>query len=203
MYGRMADAFEARGNAEHRAQLLAGLRGRVVEVGAGTGLNFAHYPREVREVIAVEPEPYLRGRAVEAAAVAPVPVTVVDGTADGLPVDDGSCDAGVVSLVLCSVADVRTALAELYRVIATGGELRFYEHVRANDARLARWQDRLDFLWPRLGGGCHANRRTVEVIEGTGFAIERMRRFNFRPSPLTALTSPHVLGLARRRELAR
>lgn len=198
LYGRMADAFEVKGNAEHRRELLAALAGRVVEVGAGTGLNFGHYPASVTEVVAVEPERYLRDKATAAATRAPIPVTVLDGTADRLPGADAGFDAGVVSLVLCSVPDPAAALAELRRVIRPGGELRFYEHVRAEHPGLARWQDRVDGIWPRLGGGCHANRRTVEAISAGGFTIEEARRFTFRPSRLTTLTSSHALGVARR-----
>ena len=198
LYGRMAESFEAKGNAEHRDELLAGLTGRVIEVGAGTGLNFGHYPASVTEVVAVEPEPYLRAKAEEAATSAQVSITVLDGTADRLPADDASLDAGVASLVLCSVPDPAAALAELRRVIRPDGELRFYEHVRADSPRLARWQDRLDVVWPRVGGGCHANRATVETIETAGFTVERSRRFTFRPSALVTLTSPHAIGVARR-----
>ena len=117
-----------------------------------------------------------------------------------LPADDATVDAGVASLVLCSVPDPAAALAELRRVIRPDGDLRFYEHVRADSPRLARWQDRLDVVWPRVGGGCHANRATVETIEAAGFTVERARRFTFRPSALVALTSPHAIGVARRPE---
>lgn len=196
----MADAFEAKGNAEHREELLAGLTGRVIEVGAGTGLNFGHYPSSVTEVVAVEPEPYLRAKAEEAAAAAPVPVIVVDGVAGELPAEDASFDAGVASLVLCSVPDAAAALAELRRVIRPGGELRFYEHVRAERSSLARWQHRLDVVWPHVAGGCHGNRNTVAAIESAGFTVEKVRRFDFRPCALTVLTSPHALGVARRLE---
>jgi SAM-dependent methyltransferase len=198
LYARMADAFEAKGNAEHRRELLAGVAGRVVEVGAGTGLNFSHYPPSVTEVVAVEPEPYLRAKAEEAAAAAPVPVVVVDGVAERIPAGDAAFDAGVASLVLCSVPDPAAALAELSRVLRPAGELRFYEHVRADEPGLARWQDRVDAVWPHLGGGCHANRSTVEAIEAAGFTIEQVRRFSFRPSRATTLTSPHAIGVARR-----
>src|SRR5690606_4094190 len=116
--------------AQYRRALLAGLSGRVIEVGAGTGANFAHYPATVTEVVAVDPEPYLRSRAVREAARAPVRVTVVDGTAERLPAGDRSFQAGVVSLVLCSVPDEERALSELARVLVPGGELRFFEHVR-------------------------------------------------------------------------
>ena len=110
---------------EHRRRVLEGLRGRVIEVGAGNGLNFPHYPAGVTEVIAVEPEQYLRTKAAAAAAEAPVPLRVVDGLADSLPGGDGEFDAAVASLVLCSVPDQASALAELRRVLRPGGELRF------------------------------------------------------------------------------
>jgi len=105
VYARMASEFEAKGAAVHRDELLAGLSGRVIEIGAGTGLNFNHYPADVTEVIAVEPEPHLAAIARTAAREAPAPVAVVDGEADRLPSEDAAFDAGVASLVLCSVPD--------------------------------------------------------------------------------------------------
>lgn len=123
---------------------------------------------------------------------------MLDGTSAALPVDDTSCDAGVASLVLCSVPDQAAALAELRRVIRPGGELRFYEHVLADTpvhARVQRLMDRT--IWPHVAGGCHAARETLAAIEAAGFTVERSRRFEFRPVPGLP-TSPHVLGLARR-----
>jgi ubiquinone/menaquinone biosynthesis C-methylase UbiE len=198
LYARLSPGVERKGGAEHRAELLAGVAGRVVEVGAGNGLNFAHYPAAVTEVVAVEPEPYLRERAAEAAAAAPVPVRVVEGVADALPARDGEFDAAVASLVLCSVPDQAAALAEIRRVLRPGGELRFYEHVVSDRPRTARLQRRADDwgLWPRLSGGCHASRDTTAAIEAAGFAIERCRRFPFAAGPVS-LT--HVIGLARPR----
>jgi ubiquinone/menaquinone biosynthesis C-methylase UbiE len=108
-FARFGGRGEEQGNGELRREMLAGLPGRVMEVGPGNGLNFPHYPLSVREVVAVEPEPCLRGRAVEAAAAAPVPVRVADGTADELPAADGSFDAVIVSGLLCSVSDVQAA----------------------------------------------------------------------------------------------
>ena len=184
--------------AEHRQALLAGLEGQVVEVGAGNGLNFPHYPREVTQVTAVEPEPTLRQAALGAAADAPVPIDVVAGTASALPSDDGAFDAGVASLVLCSVPDQAEALSELRRVIRPGGELRFYEHVISNErgpARTMRLADKT--FWPRISGGCHMSRDTQAAIEAAGFEIEDVDRFLFSPGrPIPAL--PHIRGIARR-----
>lgn len=125
LYDRVSALAENTGQREHRRELLAGLSGRVVEVGAGNGLNFPHYPPEVEEVVAVEPEAYLGERSRKAAAGAAVSVRVVDGLAEELPLEDGSVDAGVCSLVLCSVPSQAVALAELRRVVRPGGELRF------------------------------------------------------------------------------
>jgi SAM-dependent methyltransferase len=191
---RKADPQEA----EHRVELLAGLSGRVIEVGAGNGINFANYPPEVTEVVAVEPEAYLREKAAEVAGEAPVPVTVVDGLADALPGEDGAFDAAVTSLVLCSVPDQRRALGEIARVLKPGGELRFYEHVLSEDAKVARLQNRIVPVWRFCGGGCHPNRDTTAAIEGAGFRIERCRRFPFKPGPLMTVVEPHVIGAALR-----
>ena len=200
MYDRMSVAEEAKGAAKHREELLADLSGRVVEVGAGNGLNFAHYPPSVSEVVAVEPEPYLRARAERAAQDAKVPVRVVPGAAERLPADDGSFDAAVASLVLCSVRDQPRALAEIFRVLKPGGELRFYEHVRSHRPGFARFQRRVDIVWPHLGGGCHTSRATDEAIQQAGFVVERCRRFAFRPSFVDLPVTPHILGAARRPE---
>jgi ubiquinone/menaquinone biosynthesis C-methylase UbiE len=147
-------------------------------------------------VVAVEPEPYLRAKSEEAATHAPVAVRVVDGLADDLPVEDASLDAGVVSLVLCSVPDQDTALAELHRKIKPGGELRFLEHVISNRESRRRVQRLLDkTFYPRVAGGCHLTRDTRAAIERAGFSVQRSRRFPFPPGKLGI---PHILGSARR-----
>jgi ubiquinone/menaquinone biosynthesis C-methylase UbiE len=198
VYAKVAQISERRGGAEHRKRLLAGLSGRVIEVGAGSGANFAHYPTTVSEVVAVEPERYLRERAQWAAARAPVSVSIVDGDADQLPGEAGSLDAGVAALVLCTVPDQRQALAELFRVIRPGGELRFYEHVIAHPKWESRFQRLADAtFWPRVAGGCHLARDTTSAIEQAGFAIETCERFPFSPAPLIP-PDPHILGIARR-----
>jgi ubiquinone/menaquinone biosynthesis C-methylase UbiE len=198
MYTKLADISERRGGAKHRRELLAGLRGRVIELGAGSGANFPHYPPAVDEVVAVEPEPYLREQAQRAATRVPVPVSVVAGDASSLPGGAGSFDSAIASLVLCTVPDQRRALAELYRVIRPGGELRFYEHVLARTAREARLQRLADAtFWPHIAGGCHLSRDTTAEIERAGFMIETCERFPFSPAPLLP-SAPHILGSARR-----
>ena len=149
----------------HRDELLAGLSGRVIELGTGTGSNFAHYPPTVEEVVAVEPEPYLRERARAAAAHADVRITVLDGVADHLPADDCSFDVAVPCLVLCTVPDQAPALAELGRVLRPDGELRFYEHVLSERPAIPRSQRTVDrVFWPRAFGGCHTARDTPTAI---------------------------------------
>jgi SAM-dependent methyltransferase len=196
VYARVGHLMDAE-IGDHRRRLLAGLHGRVLEVGAGNGLNFPHYPVTVTEVLAVEPEPYLRSLALAAASQASVPIRVVDGTAEALPAPDGATFDGVVdSLVLCTVADLDQALAETRRVLRPGGTLRFYEHVRAEDPRLARWQDRLERPWGWLVGGCHPNRDTVATITAAGLQVVRLNRFDLKAMP--PLARPHVLGVAER-----
>jgi SAM-dependent methyltransferase len=186
------------GQPAHRQRLLEDLTGRVIEIGAGDGLNFAYYPSTVAEVFALEPEIFLRTRAVERARGAPVAVRVLPGLADELPLADGCFDAAVASLVLCSVPDQRRALAELFRVVRPGGQLRFYEHVRSHRPLLASVQTVVDPLWSRLGGGCHLTRGTEAAIEEAGFIIRRIERFDFAPGLLHRLGAPHILGSALR-----
>jgi ubiquinone/menaquinone biosynthesis C-methylase UbiE len=199
MYARMSER-EGRAQVEHRRELLAGLRGRVVEVGAGNGRNFGFYPPEVDAVTAVEPEPYLRALALQGAPDVPVAVNVVAGVAAALPLQDASFDAAVACLVLCSVPDQRAALDEIRRVLRPGGELRFLEHVQAERQplrALLAFGDR-STLWPRFAGGCHPARDTLRTIEEAGYEIERVRRFDFSPGrPMPAV--PHILGCARPR----
>jgi ubiquinone/menaquinone biosynthesis C-methylase UbiE len=198
IYRKVAEIGERRGGAEHRRRMLAGLSGRVIEVGAGSGANFSHYPAAVSEVIAVEPEPYLRARAQRAAPYAPVPVSVLEGAAEQLPSEVASFDAGVAALVLCTVPDQSTALAELYRVIRPGGQLRFFEHVVSHGRLEARFQKLADVtFWPRVAGGCHLARDTTSAIGHAGFVIETCERFPFSPVALLP-PDPHILGTARR-----
>jgi ubiquinone/menaquinone biosynthesis C-methylase UbiE len=201
IFARFFDRFAARdkGRGEHalRRELLSGLSGRVVEVGCGNGINFEHCPDTVSELVAVEPEPYLRRAAEATARTAPIPVRVVDGVADRLPLETDGFEAVVVAGVLCSVPDQAAALREFARVLRPGGELRFYEHVRSRRPGFARYQDAADLLWPRLFGGCHPNRETVEAIANAGFRLECCRGFRFPDNARAYPVAPRILGVAR------
>jgi len=167
----------------HRDAMLAGLSGRVIEIGAGNGLNFAHYPPAVAEVVAIEPEPTLRRLAVTAARRADVPVDVVPGAAEALPAESEAFDAAVVSLVLCSVRDVARALAEAQRVLRPGGELRFFEHGKGGGRAMEATQRALDrTVWPLLFGNCHVGRDPLAAITSAGFELGSYRRV-LVPSP--------------------
>jgi ubiquinone/menaquinone biosynthesis C-methylase UbiE len=194
---RVTERAEGTDEDEIRRELLAGLGGRVIEIGSGTGPNFRLYPDGVSELVAVEPEDYLRGKAEAAAARAGRSIRVVDALADDLPFEDDSFDAAVAAQVLCSVPSQAAALSELHRVLRPGGELRFYEHVIARQPRYARFQRLAGLITPRLAGGCHPDRDTGRAIEEAGFKIERCRRFVFRNSLLDLPVAPRILGVAR------
>jgi SAM-dependent methyltransferase len=198
LYAKQSGAAEQRGVADQRRRMLAGLAGETVEIGAGNGLNFSHYPPTVTLVHAFEPDPYLRGLASRAAENASVPVKVGDAVAEDLPLEDASADAAVASLVLCSVSDPVRAIAELHRVVRPGGELRFNEHVvseRPLGRALQRTADAT--IWLTVSGGCHLARDTRTALEHGGFRIDRLERFVFSVSALDP-PKTHILGTARR-----
>jgi SAM-dependent methyltransferase len=197
VFHRFFGRDRGRGEDDLRRELLDGARGRVVEVGAGNGINFEHYPATVDRLVAIEPEPYLRSQAERAAADASVPVEVRSGVAASLELAPGSVDVLVVSGVLCSVPDQGAALAEFRRVLRPGGELRFYEHVRSRRPAFARWQRWADPVWSRFMGGCHTDRDTVTAIDAAGFRLERCRGFGFPPNARAYPVTPRVIGVAR------
>jgi len=194
LYSRvLAPSFERHGGADLRRRVLAGLKGTVVEVGAGDGANFPHYPDEVARVVAVEPEAYLRE---QASSHTDERIELRNAVATDLPVGDGEADAVVFTLVLCSV-DQAGALAEARRVLRPGGELRFLEHVRAHEPSSVRRVERvLDAtVWPRLFGGCHVSRDTVEAIKAAGFTVTELERFSI-PEGSRVPSSAAVIGCA-------
>lgn len=194
-YARAGPKMDARGAAEHRRRLVAPASGSVVEIGAGYGATFPLYPPAVSRVLALEPDPTLRGLARAAAAAAAVPVVVLDGVAEALPAADASVDVVVTSLVLCSVAEPAAVLAEAVRVLKPGGLLLFYEHVRSTHRLLAAAEDLVTPLWSRLAGGCHPNRDTSAAIAAAGLTIRSLERFGFSVLPGNPPLA-HVLGVA-------
>ena len=198
-YAAMAPRMDSVGLGRLRDELLSGLAGEVLEVGCGNGMNFARYPGTVTSVRAVEPEPHLR-RLARAAARSEVPIEVVAGTGEAVPLPDNSVDAAVLCLVLCSVPDPVATVGELARVIRPGGALVFLEHCAADTSKLRRVQKFADAtIWPMLAGGCHLSRDPLATIEGGGFSIDSVRRFRFPQGSNASPASPHVLGRARLR----
>ena len=180
-----------------RRENLAGLSGRVLEVGAGTGTNFEFYPDTVTEVVAVEPERRLAEVALQAAAAAPVGVTVSTDTVEEYMASGGEpFDAVVCSLVLCSVDDPESVLRELHSLLRPGGELRYLEHIASSGPR-ARLQKIADAtFWPRLLGNCHTHRHTEESITGAGFSVSAARHEWTMPKWVPLPVSEFAIGRA-------
>ena len=166
VYDRMSQRMERGKVGELRASVLAGVSGDVVEIGAGTGLNFPHYPPGAR-VIAFEPDPHMLKRARQRVHDG---IDLREGAAEHIPLEDASADVVVTTLVLCTVDDPARSLAEARRVLRPGGELRFLEHVRAGGIG-GRVQDALQPVYGRMSGGCHWNRHTEQALAAAGFTI--------------------------------
>lgn len=182
-----------------RAELLADVTGEVLEVGAGTGNNLAHYGPGVTRLVVTDPESAMldRLRPKLGGVPASVPVSVERASLTSLPFADGSFDTVVGTLVLCSVPDQAAALAEIARVLRPGGSLVFLEHVAADGRpkRLA-WQRRVEPVWKRLMGGCHLTRRTAAAIEAAGFTIDPDRLVQESARKATPVVRPTIRGVA-------
>lgn len=194
LYDFCSRGVEREFGAAKRVQLLAGAQGRVLELGVGTGLNLAHYPASVTELVITDTSEGMLGRAVERARASGHDVEAAIASADALPFPDTSFDTVVATLVLCSVPNQATALAEIRRVLKPGGRFLFIEHVRADDPGRARWQDRLEGFWQVVGDGCHPNRATLAGIERAGFAIEDLEQGEVPKVP--PIVRPYILGSA-------
>ena len=194
MYDRMLEGTEKAGLGAHRKALLETATGRVIEIGAGTGANLPYYGAAVSELVACEPAQPMARRLERRLAGFNRPVRVLHAPGERLPVDSESFDVAVSTLVLCTVTDPGRTLAELHRVLRPGGRLLFIEHVRADDPRLARWQDRLNFLNRRIAQGCNCNRDTVASVVGAGFTVASLARHELPKAP--PFVRPLVVGTA-------
>jgi SAM-dependent methyltransferase len=202
LYGRVVaagyDAFMAAPERavlrHHRSRLLRQARGRVLEIGGGTGANLPFYPPAVEELVITEPDEAMARKLEANVAQSTLPARVVRTPAESLPPDARDFDFVVSTLVLCTVNDPARSLSEIDRVLKPNGELLFLEHVRSEDVRLAHWQDRLDRAWLGLGHGCHANRKTLEMVQGASFTITELEHDELRKT--LPIVRPLVVGVA-------
>ena len=193
LYDAVLWSGERRGMRDRRAAALADARGRTLEIGAGTGLNVAHYPTAVSELVLTEPVEAMAVRLEQRTARSDLQASVVAAGAEELPFDDDSFDTVVSTMVLCTVEDPERALAEVARVLKPGGRLLFIEHVRSESARLARCQDRLHGLWKAFGDGCNCNLPILEMV-GAAVRVERVDHDTWRGMP--RIVHPLVVGSA-------
>jgi ubiquinone/menaquinone biosynthesis C-methylase UbiE len=198
-YDRLLRDSERAGLTDMRARLLAGARGRTLEIGAGTGLNVAQYPRDGLELTLIEPSAPMVRRLERRVSELRPDARVVAAPAARLPFDDGAFDSVVSTLVLCTVPDQAAALAEIRRVLSGDGQLLFLEHVRSDDPAVTRWQDRLAPIWRRIGEGCHCNRDTLAGIQAAGFEVDEVEHTRMPKSP--AFLRPMIVGRARRAQV--
>jgi ubiquinone/menaquinone biosynthesis C-methylase UbiE len=196
LYDRAFEASEEAGLRDMRREVLAGARGRVLEIGAGTGLNLELYPREgIDSLVVTEPDPHMFKQLRERAAKVCAGAELVQAGAEDLPFDDDSFDTVTVTLVLCTVPDQAATLREIRRVHKTGGHLLYLEHVRSNHPDLAKWQDRLEKPWRFLGDGCHCNRDTEANLRAAGFELGDVKRGELPKAP--PIVRPLTQGSAR------
>ena len=186
---------ERTGMSKRRGRLLAQAEGRVLEIGAGTGLNLNHYPDSLTELVLTEPAAPMASRLERRAERSALPTRVVTASAEALPFEDDSFDTVVSTLVLCTVDDPERTLAEIARVLRPDGQLLFIEHVRARSPRLAGWQDRLARPWLHFAAGCRCNRATLDLLRSGGFAVSAEDAV-WRGMP--AIVGPLAVGRATR-----
>jgi SAM-dependent methyltransferase len=215
-YDRALKATEENGLGAMRASLLAGASGRVIEIGAGTGVNVDLYGRAVEDLTLVEPDPHMAARlrdrlkagegaatehgprpaGVDAAPAASphLPRRLVEAPAEALPSADDTFDTAVATLVLCTIPDPVAAITELARVLKPGGRLLFIEHVRSDDPDGARWQDRLEKPWRFMADGCHCNRDTEATLGASAFEVEAIEHGKMPKA--AAIVRPLIHGTA-------
>lgn len=185
---------ERRGMRDRRRELLAAAQGRVLEIGAGTGLNLPHYPAEVSELVVTEPVAGMRERLERRVAGLAIDARVVAADAEDLPFADGSFDTVVSTLVLCTVAEPRSAIGEIQRVLAPGGRLLFIEHVLSQTTGLRRWQHRLAEPWAAFAEGCRCDRDTLAHLRDAGMHVATVRTDAWKGMP--RIVAPLIIGRA-------
>ncbi|HEX6712080.1 MAG TPA: class I SAM-dependent methyltransferase [Thermoleophilaceae bacterium] len=194
MYDTVGKGSEEAGVQEERRQLLASAHGATIEIGAGTGLNIEHYPEAVTRLVLAEPDRHMRARLSRRLDGLPRAAEIVDAPAEGLPFPDATFDTAVVTWVLCSVPDQQVALDEITRVLKPDGRLLFLEHVRSDDPKIAKWQDRIRPVYNLVG--CNPNRQTLAAIEASALRIESVRHSVVPKAP--KFERPMIVGIARR-----
>jgi ubiquinone/menaquinone biosynthesis C-methylase UbiE len=201
-WGRIFSAFydsllkgtEEAGLRERRREVLSEARGRTIDIGAGTGANLDLFPAGLEQVVMAEPDPHMTKRLCRKLAESGASVELIEAGAEALPFEDAGFDTAIFTLVLCTVPDPAAALAEAARILKPGGQLLFIEHVRAEEPRIARWQDRLETPWRFFADGCHCNRDTVASIEASPLTLDSVERGELPKSP--PLTKPLAWGRA-------
>jgi ubiquinone/menaquinone biosynthesis C-methylase UbiE len=195
LYDRCFKATEEAGLRDLRREALAGARGRVLELGAGTGLNLELYPPDVSDLTLTEPDPHMVKQLRKRVDGLGNPAQVVQAPGENLPFEDDSFDTVVVTLVLCTVPNPAATLSEVKRVLKPDGQFLFLEHVRSPDPGIAKWQDRLEKPWRFIGDGCHCNRDTEATIKAAGFALGEVEHPELPKSP--PIVRPMARGSAR------
>jgi SAM-dependent methyltransferase len=191
---------ERAGMAGRRRALVSRTSGAVLEIGAGTGLNLAYYPDELDRLVLCEPEPHMARRLERRAAQLTRRAEVVRATAETLPFEDETFDTVVSTLVLCTVTNPQATLNEIRRVLRPRGSLLFLEHVRSDERRLARWQDRFHRPWRAFAAGCNCNRQTLQRLRDRGYTVTLTDRGQWRRMPpivrplIAGQATPHQAG---------
>lgn len=194
-YDRFSKVAEDAGLREKRRALLARARGRTLEIGAGTGVNLELYPDSVTELVLTEPDGHMRQQLEKKLTAVDRRAEVVDAGGERLPFPDASIDTAVATLVLCTIPDPEAVLGEIARVLKPEGRLLFLEHVRADDPKTARLQDRFERPWSWFGRGCHPNRDTLATLEASAFEVAEVERDRMPKAP--PIVRPLILGEAR------
>ncbi len=192
IYDRMMAGEERTVMKKIRPQLVGGARGRILEIGAGTGANFPYYKESGADgVTATEPDPFMLERARRKLEELGLSIDLRQAPAEKLPFEDSSFDTVISTLVMCTVVDLQRSLGEIHRVLKPSGQFRFYEHVRFNNRLAGLMQDIATPVWRWFGAGCHPNRRTQQAIEDAGLHIEWVEKFQAAPG------TPEIYGVAR------